>query len=200
MWLPGTALRRFKRTVRPRVHRLLRRRKAAFARREMRRWHARSLLVVGVNPDRDGYNNMIERELAAVIPQCVASGIKHPATPQKIWAYVTADGRRLPFADDAFDVVYANAVIEHVGGEDDQRRFAAEIDRVGRHWIITTPNLCFPLEAHTWVLFRHWSPAWRRRHSSRITRLLTPSAFRAVLPGGTVRGTVVSPTLTAVSH
>ena len=38
---------------------------------------------------------------------------------------VVADGRDLPFADGEFDVAFSNAVVEHVGGRDDQERFVA---------------------------------------------------------------------------
>src|SRR5437763_5638139 len=40
---------------------------------------------------------------------------------------VQADGRELPFADDAFDIAFSNAVVEHVaGGREGQRRFVHE--------------------------------------------------------------------------
>jgi len=35
---------------------------------------------------------------------------------------VVADGRELPFADGEFELGFSNAVVEHVGGRDDQRR------------------------------------------------------------------------------
>ena len=40
-------------------------------------------------------------------------------------------------------------MIEHVGGEEEQRRFVAEVLRVGRRAFITTPNRWFPIEVHT---------------------------------------------------
>ena len=43
---------------------------------------------------------------------------------------VQADGRELPFADGAFDLGFSNAVVEHVGGRDEQRRFVHELCRV----------------------------------------------------------------------
>ena len=45
---------------------------------------------------------------------------------------VQADGRELPFADDAFDLGFSNAVVEHVAGRAEQRRFVHELCRVSR--------------------------------------------------------------------
>src|SRR5450755_3692764 len=41
--------------------------------------------------------------------------------------WVAGDGRALPFRDGAFDVVFSNSVIEHVGDAESQRRFASEV-------------------------------------------------------------------------
>ena len=46
--------------------------------------------------------------------------------------WVAGDGRALPFRDRAFDVVFSNSVIEHVGDAASQERFAKEVARVGR--------------------------------------------------------------------
>jgi SAM-dependent methyltransferase len=72
--------------------------------------------------------------------------------------YVQGDALALPFEDGEFDVVFSNAVIEHVGGRERQRQFVAEALRVGRKVFITTPNRRFPLEVHTLLPFVHWLP------------------------------------------
>lgn len=71
---------------------------------------------------------------------------------------VFADGTRLPFPDQSFDLVFSNSVIEHVGELDAQRRFAAEIARVGRNYWVQTPNRYFPVEQHLMTPFVHWLP------------------------------------------
>jgi hypothetical protein len=74
-------------------------------------------------------------------------------------ATVRADGRELPFADGVFDLGFSNAVVEHVaGGQEEQRRFVAELCRVARHVFVTTPNRWFPVDPHTLLPFVHWLP------------------------------------------
>jgi len=51
-------------------------------------------------------------------------------------------------ADKAYDIVFSNSVIEHVGGLRDQRRMAGECLRVGKAHFIQTPNRHFPVEPH----------------------------------------------------
>ena len=104
--------------------------------------------------------------------------------------FVQADGRSLPFADGEFDLGVSNAVVEHVGGRDDQRAFVHELCRVAEHVFVTTPNRWFPVEVHTLVPFVHWLP---KRHADRAFRalgkpdaaglhLLDARDFRALFP------------------
>lgn len=70
-----------------------------------------------------------------------------------------ADGRSLPFADDSFDVVHSSAVLEHVGGTENQVKFVAELTRVARRVVfLTTPNRWYPVEFHTVLPLIHWLP------------------------------------------
>jgi SAM-dependent methyltransferase len=80
---------------------------------------------------------------------------------------VQADGRDLPFEDDAFDIAFSNAVLEHVGGRDEQRRFVHELCRVARRVFVSTPNRWFPVEAHTLLPLVHWLPRGGRDASFR---------------------------------
>ena len=78
-------------------------------------------------------------------------------------AWVAGDGRALPFRDGAFDVVFSNSVIEHVGDGESQRRFAREVARVGRGYWVQTPNRWFPVEQHLITPLVHWLPRrWQR--------------------------------------
>lgn len=73
-------------------------------------------------------------------------------------------GCDMPFPDKAFDLVYSNSVIEHVGSREDQSKFAAEINRVGKRLFIQTPNRWFFLEPHFLAPFVHWLPWSIARH------------------------------------
>jgi ubiquinone/menaquinone biosynthesis C-methylase UbiE len=67
-----------------------------------------------------------------------------------------ADARSLRFADKSFDLVFSNAVIEHVGGREQQALMAKEVQRVGRTWFVTTPNRWYPFEFHLRLPFASW--------------------------------------------
>jgi SAM-dependent methyltransferase len=71
---------------------------------------------------------------------------------------VVCDACELPWADKSFDVVFSNAVIEHLGSFERQKRMAAEIMRVGKRWFVTTPNRWFPFEFHMRLPLVTWLP------------------------------------------
>jgi hypothetical protein len=103
---------------------------------------------------------------------------------------VRADGRDLPFGDGEFDIAFSNAVVEHVGGRDEQRAFVHELCRVARRVFVTTPNLWFPVEVHTLLPLVHWLPRREREALYRALghedateiELVTPRAFAELFP------------------
>ncbi len=75
------------------------------------------------------------------------------------------------FADGAFDVVFSNSVIEHVGDRTRIERFAAEVCRVGVSYWVQTPSYLFPIEAHTgWPFFWFYPRAVRAAVARRFDR------------------------------
>jgi SAM-dependent methyltransferase len=105
--------------------------------------------------------------------------------------YVQGDACALPFEDGEFDIVFSNAVIEHVGGRERQRLLVSEALRVGRRAFLTTPNRLFPVEVHTRLPFVHWLPDRLANRlydavgkgSAKELHLLSPRAFRSLFPG-----------------
>jgi len=78
------------------------------------------------------------------------------------------DGCALPFRNRSFDIVFSNAVIEHVLGDGNQERFASEIMRVGKSWFVTTPNYWFPFESHYHLPLIQFMPEGAQRIYNRM--------------------------------
>lgn len=72
--------------------------------------------------------------------------------------YLNEPKKPLPFPDEAFDVLFCSATLEHVGARTDQEYFLKECLRVSKSLFLTTPNRYFPLEMHTFLPFLHWLP------------------------------------------
>ena len=104
--------------------------------------------------------------------------------------YVQGDAVELPFEAGAFDIVFSNAVIEHVGREPEQRRFVAEALRVAPRVFITTPNRWFPVEVHTRLPLVHWLPEplehraydLARKPWAKENHLLGPKSLERLFP------------------
>jgi SAM-dependent methyltransferase len=65
----------------------------------------------------------------------------------------------MPFDDNAFELVFSSAVIEHVGSIENQSKFIGECLRIAKRYVfITTPNRFHPIELHTAIPFLHWLP------------------------------------------
>lgn len=81
------------------------------------------------------------------------------------YAFRLVDGVQLPYADETFDVVISNHVIEHVGARDAQRTHIEEIARVlrpGGQAYLATPSRWQLVEPHFHVAFLSWLPRnWR---------------------------------------
>ena len=109
---------------------------------------------------------------------------------------VVFDGCALPFADQTFDIVYSNAVLEHLPGEELVERFAAEVQRVGKGWFVTTPNFWYPVDPHYHLPFVQLLPETAQRDLVQRLgktpydhlRLLTKARLKKLFPVGEVVG------------
>ena len=122
-----------------------------------------SVLDVGVTSDeRFRESNYFERMYP--FPQnitCVGTEDGSHLTlryPGLVYRQVLS-GDPLPFRDAEFDVVFSNAVLEHVGSRRAQAVFVRELCRVSRRFFVTTPNRWFPVEHHTGLPLLHYLPA-----------------------------------------
>lgn len=134
--------------------------------------------------------------------------IEHQPVSSSKFVSAVGDARAMPqFADNSFDVVFSNSVIEHVGDYRDQQRMANEVMRVGKRFFVQTPNKRFPLEPHFLVPFFQYMPGemraqllhrfdigWykripsleRARDEVNSIQLLTRGRFSALFPGASI--------------
>lgn len=117
-----------------------------------------TILDVGVNNEEySAADNYLEKHYpwperltALALPPLDAFRLRYPHIRA-----VEGDACALPFRDGAFDIVHANAVLEHVGSAERQVLFLKELCRVSRRGFVTTPNRRFPVEVHTRVPLLH---------------------------------------------
>ncbi len=112
-----------------------------------------TIIDIGVNTHEYSENDNLLERLYSYPENITAVGLESDwAEFQTRYPKVktqTADGTKLPFADESFDIAYSNAVIEHVGTREQQIAFLREMKRIARRGYLTTPNRLFPIEVHT---------------------------------------------------
>lgn len=94
----------------------------------------------------------------ATVPRVVIVNRQKPESADRRFPWVVADARRLPFRDGAFDLAFANSVVEHIPGLENRIAFARETARVGRGYYVQTPYRWFPIEPHLYTPLIHYLP------------------------------------------
>lgn len=72
--------------------------------------------------------------------------------------FIYGDATKLEYANNSFDIVYSNSVIEHLFNYENQIKMANEVMRVGKRVYIQTPAKEFFVEPHLITPFIHWLP------------------------------------------
>lgn len=121
------------------------------------------ILDVGaeINPDGNRGLQLIDSYENKHNISCINLSEDHIQKIKDIYTQIdakVANACDLPYPDKYFDIVYCNAVIEHVGDFEQQRKMASEIMRVGKSWFVTTPNRWYPFEFHLRLPFITWLP------------------------------------------
>jgi hypothetical protein len=140
-----------------------------------------TVLDVGVNAEKRGpipFRNQFLKSYRYASDTYTGLGIDNLETIRAAhprMRLVEYPGGVFPFADNEFDCVFCNSVVEHVGDEAAHLLFVNEMIRVAKRWVfLTTSSQFFPVEAHTNLVFLHWSPAlllwWRKRRYPEATR------------------------------
>jgi hypothetical protein len=137
-----------------------------FRRRRMRRFERTFAISAGTRV-LDVGGTAMNWEYLRVRPRLVILNTGRERRDTEGVEWVAGDGCFLPFPDGAFDIVFSNSVIEHVGSPERQRLFARETARVGRAYWVQTPNRWFPVEPHLLTPFLHWLPAGARAWMAR---------------------------------
>jgi hypothetical protein len=97
-------------------------------------------------------------------PRLTIVNLHLPGPEESSAGWVVADGCRLPFKDQSFEIVFCNSVIEHLYNRSSQEHLASEIQRVGRSYYVQTPNRWFPVEPHLLTPLIHYLPkSWQLR-------------------------------------
>lgn len=129
-----------------------------------------------------GLGRPVEVDLINLSPQPLP-----PTTPDLTLQARIGDARALPeVPDGAYDLVFSNSVIEHVGVFAEQLRMAREVKRIGRNYLVQTPNRWFPIEPHFLVpgwqflprdlrvfLHQHFRTGWYGRAGSYLQARIT---------------------------
>jgi hypothetical protein len=109
-----------------------------------------------------GYENIVK---SIDVLNLTEDSMKRSSVEAPNLSLIVGDGCALAQEDGAYDLVFSNSVIEHVGSWPEQCAFAREVRRVGRRLWVQTPALACPIEPHFLGLFVHWLPLRLRRYA-----------------------------------
>jgi hypothetical protein len=146
--------------------------------------------------------NLVKTPLDITIVNLPSVNLKKSVKSHHQMTLVEGDATQLrDYTDNSFDIVFSNSVIEHVGGEANERKFAGEARRLAPSYFVQTPSVYFPIEAHTGIPFwwaiprfvrarlnKRWEkilPDWNKMVVG--TTVISRRQFQRYFPDGTMR-------------
>lgn len=150
-------------TIFARLSKISRTRKLELFNRLMNPTKEKKILDIGaeINPTNEDVPQFIDNYPWVNNVSAINLSSEHISLIKQYYPEVNArvgDACALPWENKHFDIVYSNAVIEHLGSFEKQKKMAAEVMRVGKSWFVTTPNRWYPFEFHMRLPFVTWLP------------------------------------------
>jgi len=120
-----------------------------------------TIIDIGVDPSINGITNYFEKWFK--LPNnltCLGIHADFAKFKQEFpnFKLIEFNGFDFPSFEKKFDFAFSNAVIEHVGDYNKQKKWLSEIRKICNTLMITTPNRWLPFETHSMTFFFHWLP------------------------------------------
>ena len=153
------------------------------------------------------YWKLFEAQLRQSQVHVTLLNLERVDTDSDLYSSTAGDARKVSFADNSFDFVHANSVLEHVGVWSDMEDMAREVRRLAPSYFIQVPYFRFPIEPHFRAPLFHWLPETIRAriikkfalgfhprardmnqamHLAQSACLLDRTQLRALFPDGTI--------------
>ena len=114
--------------------------------------------------------------LSGALTSGMSEILESPSLKRHRFHLMEGDACSVPqLGDRAFDLVFSNSVIEHVGPPPNQAQFAHEVRRLGTSYWVQTPSMWFPIEVHSGMPFYWLYPGWLRMALIRNWRKRLPA-------------------------
>jgi ubiquinone/menaquinone biosynthesis C-methylase UbiE len=100
----------------------------------------------------------IPAELSLVSTEVYSIDIVDERKIKKGYTFIKTKDESLPYADNSFDVVITNHVIEHTPNQDKHTKEVMRVLKTGGHVYIATPNKWWLTDPHYKIPFISWLP------------------------------------------
>ena len=101
----------------------------------------------------------VATELGFPMPRMAIQKVLPPMDAKGTFAWAVADGAKILFCANSFDVAVSNSFIEHVGGFAMRLSFGEEVKRVAPNAFVQAPDYWCMVEPHVLALFSTFASA-----------------------------------------